>query len=191
MIEIMLKEISTCNEFQKESVRKIRNNLAIRTAMYSDHIITPSEHINWLNKNLSDLSNRYYVVLFSDHTVTGVVSYNSIDAKHKKSDWAFYLSPSSPRGLGSALEFFVLNHAFNGMALEKLNCEVLETNFAVVKMHQKFGFSKEGFRRSNIIKDKKRIGVHLLGITKSEWIVKREEISSKYEKIFENFYISI
>lgn len=57
--------------------------------------------------------------------------------------------------------------------IEKLNCEVLETNPAVIKMHQKFGFELEGVRRKNILKDGSRIDVVLLGITKEEWKDKR------------------
>ena len=77
----------------------------------------------------------------------------------------------------------MLDHAFGAAALEKLNCEVLEINPAVIKMHQKFGFVIEGVRRENIIRDGKRVSVVLLGITKSEWHTQRPKVLAAVERI--------
>lgn len=52
---------------------------------------------------------------------------------------------------------------------DKLNCEVIETNEAVVRLHVKFGFVEEGFRCENIVKNEQLIGVFFLGITRSDW----------------------
>ena len=38
------------------------------------------------------------------------------------------------------LEFFVIDYVFNELKLSKLNCEVIEHNDAVVRLHEKFGF---------------------------------------------------
>ena len=62
------------------------------------------------------------------------------------------------------------NEALIVVDVQKLNCEVIEGNNPVVKLHKKFLFKDEGFRRSNIIKGEKRIGVHFLGLTKEDWI---------------------
>ena len=108
-----------------------------------------------------------------------------------KSDWAFYLDKKVRGGLSAALEFNLINFVFDELGLEKLNCEVIETNYAVVKLHKKFSFSEEGFRRENIIKNKRRIGVHLLGLTKSDWLRDRAKIKARYEKIMEKFDLVI
>ena len=77
------------------------------------------------------------------------------------------------------------------MGLEKLNCEVIETNKAVVSLHKKFGFIEEGFRRENIIKNGMRIGVSLLGLTKSKWMESRASVASKYHKVLGKFDLEI
>jgi RimJ/RimL family protein N-acetyltransferase len=59
--------------------------------------------------------------------------------------------------------------AFNEVGLEKLNCEVLDTNPAVVRLHKKFGFCEEGVRRANVIKAGRRVDVRLLGLLREEW----------------------
>jgi UDP-4-amino-4,6-dideoxy-N-acetyl-beta-L-altrosamine N-acetyltransferase len=60
---------------------------------------------------------------------------------------------------------------------------VLEINPAVIKLHQKFGFSIEGMRRENILRNGKRIGVALLGITKSEWQARRPGLLPVVERL--------
>lgn len=72
-----------------------------------------------------------------------------------------------------------------------MNCEVIETNQAVVKMHKKFGFVEEGFRRENIEKDGQRMGVYFLGITKADWFQNREIISEKYSAVLSKFDLAI
>ena len=185
---VVLREITKCTPEQKKEVREVRNLESVRRSMYTDHMIGLEEHLAWIGKLEKDNRQIVFVVLVNDK-VTGVVSINALDRLHKKSDWAFYLSDNARGGLGAALEFSLLNYAFDDLGIEKLNCEVIETNPAVVKMHRKFGFLGEGFRRSNVLKNDKRIGVHFLGLTKEDWIAKREELRSSYQTIFKKFSV--
>lgn len=75
--------------------------------------------------------------------------------------------------------------------MDKLNCEVIEGNDAVVKLHKKFLFQEEGFRRSNILKNSARIGVHFLGLTKEDWQAGKAEIQEKYKGVFGKFSVSV
>ena len=77
------------------------------------------------------------------------------------------------------------------MDILKLNCEVIEGNNSVIKLHKKFLFKDEGFRNSNIIKGEHRLGVHLLGLTKVDWISGEKIIFEKYKKVLQKFNISI
>lgn len=154
-------------------VRTLRNQEDVRKYMYTSHEITESEHEGWLT-SLKGNNRQAVFVAMSDGQAIGIVSLNSINAVQKTADWAFYLDTEiQGKGLGSIVEFWMLDYAFNEAGIEKLNCEVLETNPAVIKMHQKFGFELEGVRRKNILKDGSRIDVVLLGITKEEWKDKR------------------
>ena len=87
------------------------------------------------------------------------------------------------KGLGSVVEFWMLDYAFDVAGLEKLNCEVLAMNSAVVKMHQKFGFEVEGVRRQNVVKDGVRVDVVLLGINREEWLSKRPALAPVIERL--------
>ncbi len=188
--KIILKEILKCSKTLQINVLSIRNEKNIRAAMYTDHEISEEEHFSWLENLKSDDRQKVFAVLGENDSPLGVVSVNDIDLKHSKADWAYYLSATERGGLGAALEWMLIEYVFDELKLEKLNCEVIDTNTAVVKMHCKFAFEKEGFRRSNIIKNSERIGVHFLGLTSEDWFAKREDIYAKYTKILSRFDVS-
>lgn len=168
---------------QRAHVRHLRNQPGVRTFMYTDHDISEAEHQNWLEGLRNSSRQQVYAVVIENAPV-GVVSLSAINPAHGTADWAFYLDTSlQGKGLGSQVEMWMLDHAFGAAGLEKLNCEVLETNPAVIKMHQKFGFVIEGVRRQNIVRDGKRIGVVLLGITKGEWDAQRPKVLSAVERL--------
>ena len=113
-------------------------------------------------------------VVLADNVVSGVVFVNAIDRLHRKADWAFYLDKNVRGGL-----------------FEKLNCKVIATHETVVKLHKKFGFEEEGFRRENIVKDENRIGVFFLGLTRSGWRQCNMYVFNKYMKGFEKTKIEV
>lgn len=190
MANIILREITKCTKEQRKAVREVRNQESVRKSMYTEHEISLSEHLDWIERLQIDKRQIVFVVLI-EGIVSGIVSVNAIDRLHLKSDWAFYLDENVRGGLGAALEFSLIDFAFNELGLEKLNCEVIETNKSVIKLHKKFGFIEEGFRRDNIIKNDVRIGVFFLGLTKSDWSRDRDKVRSKHEKVIEKFNLEI
>ncbi|NYT38019.1 UDP-4-amino-4,6-dideoxy-N-acetyl-beta-L-altrosamine N-acetyltransferase [Allopusillimonas soli] len=189
--QIVLKRLVLCDATQQSHVRHIRNQHAVRKAMYTDHIISEKEHRNWLDGLNTDARQIVFAVLGGDPMPIGIVSITALDTLHRKSDWAFYLDEKERGGLGAALEYALIEYAFNDLSLEKLNCEVLEINDVVVKMHKKFAFEEEGLRRSNIEKDGRRVGVVLLGLTREDWLANRQKVRSKYDAILNRFSVSI
>lgn len=190
MTQIILREIIKCNADQQKALRDIRNQYGIRKSMYTEHEITLDEHLNWAEQLKNDKRQIVFIVLVNG-AVSGMVSVNALDRLHKKSDWAFYLGEDVRGGLGATLEYTFINFVFEKLKLEKLNCEVIEINEAVVKLHKRFGFVEEGFRRENIEKDGKRLGVFFLGLTKSDWAICKPEVFEKYRKTLEKFDISV
>ncbi|MBS0264660.1 MAG: UDP-4-amino-4,6-dideoxy-N-acetyl-beta-L-altrosamine N-acetyltransferase [Planctomycetes bacterium] len=172
-------------------IREIRNEENVRKWMYTDHVIEIDEHLAWIERLKHDDRQIVFAVRDGAGVPLGVVSVNAIDRRHQKADWAYYLTEAARGGLGSAIEFSFINFIFEALGLEKLNCEVIAGNDGVVKLHRRFLFEEEGFRRSNIVKDYIRQGVHLLGLTKSDWLAGRDRIQAEYGAIFSRFQISI
>lgn len=188
---LTLKKLTALTLEQQIKVREVRNQIGVRSAMYTEHEIGLNEHLGWISRLKSDKKQIVFAVLNEQENPIGVVSVNALDTLHKKADWAFYLDENERGGLGAALEYNLIEYVFNVLGLDKLNCEVIETNQTVVKLHKKFCFAEEGFRRENIEKNGKRIGVYFLGLTKTDWLANKKEIFEKYKTTINKFSISI
>jgi UDP-4-amino-4,6-dideoxy-N-acetyl-beta-L-altrosamine N-acetyltransferase len=188
---ITLRLIEDCTLEQQKEIRNIRNQISVRESMYSDHLISSEEHINWIKSMTTNEKNIVFVILSYAKKVLGVVSLQNYEVKQKKSSWAFYLDEDVRGGLGAFIEFNFLDFSFIELGLEKLNCEVIESNEPVIKLHKKFYFLEEGLRRSEVIKNHNRVGVILLGLLKEEWLSNREAFLGKYSSIFSKYSIVI
>lgn len=189
--EIELVPLTSVSTEVQLEVREIRNEEGVRKWMYTDHVIELNEHLRWINRLKTDERQIIFAIIDKERNLLGVVSINAIDHLHKKANWAYYLTQNARGGLGSAIEYSFINFVFDSLGIQKLNCEVIQGNEAVVKLHKKFLFQDEGFRRSNVIKEGKRFGVHFLGLTKEDWICGKGQVFDKYNKVFDKFSISI
>ncbi|MCR9115317.1 MAG: UDP-4-amino-4,6-dideoxy-N-acetyl-beta-L-altrosamine N-acetyltransferase [bacterium] len=189
--KLKLTSIHCVDETTQEAIRLIRNESNIRKWMYTDHVISPDEHRNWLATVERNPTITPFVVLDDRNHPLGLVSLNAINRQHKRAEWAYYVTENSPSGVGAIIEYAFIDFAFREFNLEKLNCEVIEGNNAVVKLHKKFLFSEEGFRRSNIEKNGVRIGVHLMGLTKTDWLAGKSSVWNRHSRIFESVDVEI
>ena len=190
--EINLVPLAALDTELQMNLREIRNEENVRKWMYTDHIIGVNEHLAWINQLKKDDRQIVFVVLNNKRTPLGVVSINAIDRIHRKADWGYYLTDTARRqGMGSTLLYSFINFVFDSLGIEKLNCGIIEGNDISIKLHKKFLFQEEGFRRSDLLKNGSRISVHLLGLTKEGWLAGREEVQKKYSGVFEKFSVSI
>jgi UDP-4-amino-4,6-dideoxy-N-acetyl-beta-L-altrosamine N-acetyltransferase len=152
------------------TVRRWRNDPDVARYMYTDHPIGEAEHARWFAQAL-DSPDRVYWIVELDGRPVGLANVYAIARDHGRAYWAFYLADPSVRGrgVGSFVERFVLRHAFAELGLRKLCCEVLATNEAVVRMHQKFGFVVEGVLRHHVTKQGRPEDVVTLGMLADEW----------------------
>ena len=181
---------SLAAEMQAE-IRTIRNNPDVRRWMYTDHLISETEHGKWLTLQSKSHSDLYFGVVEDQSILLGVVSANRIDTTNKRCDWAFYLSNAARGGLGSCLEFAFINFIFDTLKLEKLDCEVIEGNDAVIGLHKKFLFKQEGFRESEIFRDGKRLGIYFLGLTRECWTAGKDALVRDMAEKLARFKITV
>ena len=155
-----------------ELVLSWRNAPNVRKNMYSQDEIALSDHLRWW-ANINESPQDAYFVFEQDVDQLGVVSFTEIDLKNQSALWAFYASPSAPKGTGSRMETLALEYFFSKLGLNKLCCEVLASNTPVLGLHKKFGFVEEGF-----FVDHRRIGadfvnVHRLAMRAANWAQRR------------------
>ncbi len=161
----------------REKVRAWRNDPGIRKYMYTDHEITVEEHGAWFARTLKDPTCKYWIIV-CDAQDAGVLCLFNIDLKNRHCFWGFYAVGAVVRGkgVGNFAEFSVLRYVFEELKLQKLCCEVLAFNQAVINMHKKFGFMQEGLFRRHILKRDQFVDVVSLAILQEEWNARKQEL---------------
>ncbi len=164
-----------------EQVRLWRNSADVSKYMYTSKEITADEQRAWFKKIERDPSVIYWVITAGEQLL-GVANLFAIRGEpYNSCSWAFYLGDTKIRGakIGSKVEFQVIEHVFNDLKLDKLNCEVLSSNEVVINMHEGFGFRREGYFRKHVSKDNARHDVVGLALLREEWSQVRGEIHKR------------
>ena len=147
-----------------------RNAPEVAAYMYGDHAIGEAEHALWLDAALGRQDRKFWIIEL-DQAPVGLANLARLDLAASRSDWAFYLADPAVRGrgVGAAVEYLVLGHVFEGLGLNKLWCEVLAGNAAVVRLHTRFGFTPEALFRDHVRKGGVFHDVVGLGLLRREW----------------------
>lgn len=151
-----------------------RNAPHVAAYMYTAHAIGQAEHDAWFEKALGAPDRRYWIIE-RDGEGVGLASLTRIDPVSRKCDWAYYLGETSTRGqgIGSCVEYIVLQEVFGPMGLNKLCCEVFLDNEAVWKLHESFGFTREALFRDHVFRDGVFRDVVGLAILARDWAAAR------------------
>lgn len=168
--DIMLTPVTRAD---LKSIMEWRMHPEVTKYMYTNPNLTLTSQENWYETIVlpgrENGTDYYFIINYKDSPV-GLVSVTDIH-KNKGAFWAFYLAPDVPRGkgIGSKVEYAILNFVFDTLNLHKLRCEVLASNMKVVEMHKKFGFKQEAHYREFIIKNGEPLDVIGLAILRKEW----------------------
>lgn len=163
-----------------------RNLPEVARWMYSDHTITPEKHARWFAAAMADPARAYWVIHDGPRDL-GLANLTAIDRAHRRAHWAFYIADPAARGkgIGGLVEFCVITHAFEGLGLDKLCCEVLAANPAVIELHKKFGFVQEGLFRRHVLKQGVAHDVVALALLRDDWEPLREPTRQRLQRIFD------
>lgn len=158
-----------------ELVRIWRNSPEVAQYMYTENEITAEQQGAWFDKVKDDESSRYWIIEYDGKKI-GLASITGISKVLGSCYWAFYLGTDVPRGggIGSKIEFNILEYVFNELKLNKLRCEVMIFNDKVISMHEKFGFRREAYYRQHVKKNGKWIDTVGLAILSEEWNKQKE-----------------
>ena len=173
-------ELIPLQETDIELVRNWRNSPGVAQYMYNETQITAEQQQKWFAKISQDPSCRYWIIAYEDKKV-GLASITGIDTTLQSCYWAFYLGDTSIRGagIGSKVEYNVIEYTFGELDLNKLRCEVFVTNDKVIKMHEKFGFRREAYYREHCIKGDQKLDVVGLALLRKDWSLLKEGFKNK------------
>lgn len=145
-----------------EYIRKIRNNENIRKCMYSEHIISKFEHLNFVDILGNDKKNLYYAVFFTEKII-GIIYLNKIDLINRTAYLGLYSDINnniSNKGkiLLECLEYI----AFKILKLRLLLLEVLANNKKALIFYKKNNYAVKGVLEKIIKKNNKFIDVIIM-----------------------------
>lgn len=160
-----------------ELVRSWRNSQFVSQFMYTDDSISQEQQAAWFEAVSKDKQSIYWVILYNQQPA-GLASITNIDNRNKKCFWAFYLGSEELQGvgIGSIVEYKVLEHAFEVLKLNKICGEVLKFNERVLKLHQRFGFVIEANYRQHVLKGGEYHDAVGVGLLKEDWDAKKEQL---------------
>ncbi len=164
----------------REQVMAWRNSPDVRAYMYTDHVISAEEHARWWDGVSGDPHRRYWIIEANGVPV-GLANLYDIDRNRRLCAWAYYLADPSVRGMGvgSYVEYWMLEQVFETQRLHKLWCEVLVSNEPVWRLHETFGFRQEARFRDHVMKDDAWQDVLGLGILEHEWRERRPAMAER------------
>lgn len=177
--KIKLKLANTYDYEIFNKILKIRNEISVRKNMLNDGLIKKKTHHSWIKERLPNKKNKFYIIYIKNE-IAGMLILDEIEKKHKRGNWAFYLTKKFQNNYGAIIEYKFLNMFFKNNEFNKLNCIVLSFNQTVIKLHQKFGFIIEGVIKDYIYRNNLFLDLVLLGIKRDVWL----EYKKKIEKIF-------
>lgn len=149
-----------------------RNHPSIRAQMYTQHEITLEEHRAWWGRVEGSPKFRFFVYERAGVPL-GYVAFSEIAPEPRTATWGFYTAPEAPKGTGALMTFCAMDMAFgprvSGLALRKLNAETLGRNAASLRLHESFGFVREGLFRDHVLVGDALDDVHRLALFAKDW----------------------
>lgn len=146
--------------------------------------IDPKTHQNWFERMMNLADRQAWVVSLGESPV-GCVMIHGYDGATGIARTGFYIGEESAlaTGVGVAMEMFLLDACFQKFAARRAVGEVLATNTAALRLHDAFGWTREGLLREQLVRDSEVIDVVLIGILQSEWAAPRSaRVASLYER---------
>ena len=147
-----------------------RNAPDVAAWMFTDHAISPQEHARWFASLEADARRADWIIEV-DGAPAGLASLTDIDHGARTCATASYLADPGlrGRGIGSEVERRLLEQAFGEFGLTKVWCEVLASNIAGMRMHEKLGYREAAGERRRVLKGAEPVEAVRLELWTNDW----------------------
>ena len=138
------------NKQDLDKIRNWRNAPNVRENMFTDHLISPEEHLAWWQK-IGDNASRKVLMFVRNGIDEGVVLFFDIDRRKQSCHWGFYLSNvlnemKTRINTWQSLEKEAIDYAFSELRCKQIFCETFSFNKPVLEMHKRFGFVESAIK---------------------------------------------
>ena len=172
-MNITIREI---NENDIEKIRQWRNSDLIQNVSYNRDYISADAQKAWY-ESIKNIKSQLHWVININGVDAGYCAIKHIDLINKRCEFAS-LYIGNPdfllNGAGALAEFKIIDYIYSNYAnIDKIYCEVLESNKKVVRLHERFGFVIEGVLKQHYFINKQYDNVVLLALFKDSWAEKK------------------
>ncbi len=135
---IELKNFIDLTTDERTMVLTWRNDLHVRSFMYTNEPISADSHENFINSLRQSNDKRYFVV-YKNGAPIGVI--DLVDITDTTASLGLYANPFSDRkGIGRIILRALIRYAYETLALRILKIECFEDNEKAQALYQKFNF---------------------------------------------------
>lgn len=153
-------------------VMAMRNDPSTWTQLTDPLPLYPGDQKRWL-ESLGRSSRKYYFIGdLVDASVPKSVALVRMD-EHDPMNRSIRVGADVAaafrrQGYGKLTYYWIRNYAFRTLNCHRIWLEVLETNYAALKLYELVGFKSEGVRREAIYRDGRYLNYLLMSILESE-----------------------
>lgn len=150
-----------------------RNSSDVYEFFYEYEPLSLAQQREWFESQRKNRSERNFIISLHNGQAIGTVSIYHIDSRNRKAEWGRLLIGDPKyigKGIGTEVEFLVIQYAFDHLNLNRLYCEVLCSNANVIRQHEKFGFKVEGTIRSQVFKNGVYEDAVLMSLLSDEYV---------------------
>ena len=186
MLENSTLRLEPLTESHVKQMRALGSDIDI-WRWYTADLSTPDALEAWMMNRLEESQKAekmsYAVILKETGKVIGSSSYGHIDWQEKGIEvgWTWLDKPYIGSGLNKHMKYLMLRHAFESMAIERLELRTDETNVRSRKAMEKIGARFDGTLRNHRgTRGGRRRNTVIYSIIKSEWERIKNTIFSEF-----------
>lgn len=158
--------IADCSENYLSWLNDTSVNMYLESGFYEHNMQGLVDFVNGYQSNKKAI---FLVIRLKENKKhIGNIKIDKINYNHRNCEYGIMMGDKSEWGKGYAKEasIAIINYAFEGLGLNKVNLGVIDSNNAAVKLYEKIGFVIEGVlkenfyeRESNTLKHELRMAV--------------------------------
>jgi UDP-4-amino-4,6-dideoxy-N-acetyl-beta-L-altrosamine N-acetyltransferase len=147
-----------------------RNADHVRPFMYTDHLISQTEHRQWFSRMMTD-EHKAYFILERDNRPLGLVCFTDIDATAESAVMGCYLGETdAPTGAGTVMGFLALDWIFHQRQVSQVHAEVLDFNEPSRRFFTRLGFEESGVLPGRFERRGRQMDVITFVLQRQDWL---------------------
>ena len=146
-----------------------RNDPRVHPFFFFDGLVDPARQGEWLDSIRRDETRRFFAIEAAGD-FAGTISLDRIDARNRSGELGNMLvdPDRQARGLGREAVGRLLDIAFSGSRLERVELRVFADNEVAIRLYEACGFRREGVERGAVLREGRRRDVLRMAILSGE-----------------------